>query len=345
MPDPYGRGGRRLSAAAITALLAGGAVLVAFAAQGFTNAVEWLGYRLGLDDRILGGVLAAWGTALPETVVPLVAVAAGTHAGHEVGVGAILGAPFLLATLAFGLLGMTVLLRARRGREDYLKVVPRAASRDLLWFVLFFSVALAAGLPPLHAARRWAILALLMGYAAYLAMALRGSAQGAGARPERFLLWQPLRDPALLSVLGVLAVSLAALVGGAQVFVLAVTALGHRLAVSPLILAVILAPLATELPEVINSVVWTWHGRDDLALSAVTGAMIIQSTIGPTLGLLLTSWKLGPEEQFAGILALCAAGFFALGLRLMRRMEAGPLLFGAAFYAMFLIGIAVWRTA
>jgi len=77
-------------------------------------------------------------------------------------------------------------------------------------------------------------------------------------------------------------------------------------------------------------------------VSAVTGAMIIQSTVGPTLGLLLTPWRLGPEEQFAGILALGAAVFFALGLRLTRRMEAGPLLFGAAFYAMFLIGIATW---
>lgn len=328
----------------IGGLLAAGAVLVALAAQGFTGAVEWIGYRLHLADRILGGVLAAWGTALPETVVPLVAVAAGTTAGHEVGVGAILGAPFLLATLAFGLLGMTVWLRGRRGKEEYLQVRPQAASLDLMWFVVFFSVALAAGLPAFHDVRRWAILVLLMGYGAYLTSALRGSGEG-GSRPERFLLSRPTRDPSWTALLLLLCLSLAALVGGAQIFVVAVTALGHRLAVAPLILAVVLAPLATELPEVINSVVWTWHGRDDLALSAVTGAMIIQSTIGPTLGLLLTSWKLGPEEQFAGILALCAAGFFALGLRLMRRMEAGPLLFGAAFYAMFLIGMAAWKSA
>ncbi len=334
-----------LSGLGVAALLVGGAVLVAFAAQGFTNAVEWIGYRLKLGDRVLGGIFAAWGTALPETVVPLVAVAAGTTAGHEVGVGAILGAPFLLATLAFGLLGLTVLVRARHGREDFLQVLPQEASLDLLWFVLFFSVALASGLPPFRHLRHWAILVLLMGYGVYLVTALRRPGEDVGSRPERFLFWRLGRDPSWLALLCVLFVSLGALVGGAQVFVVAVTGLGRQLSVSPLMLAVILAPLATELPEVMNSVVWTWHGRDDLALSAVTGAMIIQSTIGPTLGLLLTAWKLGPEEQFAGILALCAAGFFALGLRLMRRMEAGPLLFGAAFYAMFLLGIAAWRSA
>jgi cation:H+ antiporter len=341
-----------LSALAVTGALVAGAAAVALGAQMFTNAVEWLGFRLRLGDRVLGGVVAAWGTALPETAVPLVAVlgvgagggAGGdaTHAAHAVGVGAILGAPFLLATVAFALLGATIVLRRRRGGADHLVVAPRGASADLTWFVALFAVALAASAPPFRPHRLAVVPILVGGYAVYLAVTLRGGRGVAARAPDRLALWRVRQPPALAAVGVVAAVALALLVAGAQAFVVAVTGLGHLWALPQVLLAVVLAPLATELPEVTNSVLWAWRGRDDLALSAVTGAMIIQSAIGPSLGIALTPWALGPTEWFAAALALAAAVFFALGLRLYRRLDAPPLLFGAAFYALFL---AVMATA
>lgn len=319
----------------VVALVAGG-VAVAMAAQAFTNAIEWLGYRLRLGDRVLGGILAAWGTALPELVVPLVAVLGGSSAAHAVGIGAILGAPFLLATMAFALVGGAVVVRGVRGRGRALLVDPRATRRDLLWFAALLAVAIVVGTPAFHALRWWAIAVLLGSYALYLVLVLRQPGGDAGGRPERFVLWRPRRPPALGAVLAEAAAAVALLLAGAEAFVTAVTGLGHGLGVSHLVLAVVLAPLATELPEVLNSVVWTWRGRDDLALSAVTGAMIIQSAVGPSAGIALTSWRLGPTESFAAALALVAALFFAFSLRGPRRLDAPRLLFGAAFYALFL---------
>jgi len=67
----------------------------------FTNCVEWLGRHFNLSEGVVGSVLAAVGTALPETVIPLIAIFfVGGTSGDEVGIGAILGAPFMLSTLA-----------------------------------------------------------------------------------------------------------------------------------------------------------------------------------------------------------------------------------------------------
>ena len=69
------------------------AVAIVVAAALFTNAVEILGDRLDLDQGSIGSVLAAVGTALPETMIPVVALVAalftGASAAGEIGVGAI----------------------------------------------------------------------------------------------------------------------------------------------------------------------------------------------------------------------------------------------------------------
>jgi cation:H+ antiporter len=91
------------------------------AASLFTNAVEILGGRLNLGQGAVGSVLAAVGTALPETMIPIVAVLAAVFGGRdpgtagEIGIGAILGAPFMLATLAMFVVGASALtFRSRR---------------------------------------------------------------------------------------------------------------------------------------------------------------------------------------------------------------------------------------
>ncbi len=51
------------------------------------------------------------GTALPETIIPLIAIFSGDEeAGEEIGIGAILGAPFMLSTLAMFVCGMSVVI-------------------------------------------------------------------------------------------------------------------------------------------------------------------------------------------------------------------------------------------
>jgi len=70
-------------------------IVILIAAEVFTNALEHLGEKLGISEGVTGSLFAAVGTALPETMVPLLAIFAGTTSmatNHEIGVGAILGA-------------------------------------------------------------------------------------------------------------------------------------------------------------------------------------------------------------------------------------------------------------
>ncbi len=95
-------------------LLAGAFALLLAGAETFTNSVEWLGHHLGVSESATGSILAAVGTALPETMIPVIAIGSvlvgrGDQAADEIGVGAILGAPFMLATIAMALVGASVL--------------------------------------------------------------------------------------------------------------------------------------------------------------------------------------------------------------------------------------------
>ena len=92
-----------------------GFVVILVGAELFTNGIEWFGLKLGLAEGAVGSVLAAVGTALPETMIPIIAILFSASASSsEVGVGAILGAPFMLATLAMFVTGVAVLIVGRR---------------------------------------------------------------------------------------------------------------------------------------------------------------------------------------------------------------------------------------
>ena len=123
------------------------ALLVILAgAELFTNGVEWVGEGFGLSEGAVGSVLAAIGTALPETILPLIAVLFGAEAGAQIGVGAILGSPFMLSTLAMCLLGASILAYARAGRRPRrIAADPGGAILDLGVFMTLYSLAVVAG--------------------------------------------------------------------------------------------------------------------------------------------------------------------------------------------------------
>src|SRR4051794_41075738 len=128
--------------------------VILIAAELFTNGIEWFGHKLNLAEGVVGSVLAAVGTALPETMIPLVAIlfagsAGAESAAHEIGVGAILGAPFMLSTLAMFVTGCGVLYFARRrpsGRT--MTVDTQVMGLDIRYFFLAYAIAVGAAFVP-----------------------------------------------------------------------------------------------------------------------------------------------------------------------------------------------------
>src|SRR5918997_3909221 len=130
----------------VVLLLASFAVILA-GAQFFTNAVEWAGHRLSLGEGAVGSLIAAVGTAMPETLIPIIAIIGGAEGSEDVAIGAIIGAPFLLATIAMALVGTSALIfKGRREQGTKLRAHVETLDRDLIFFLVFFAAGIATGL-------------------------------------------------------------------------------------------------------------------------------------------------------------------------------------------------------
>ncbi|HEX7491825.1 MAG TPA: hypothetical protein VF337_09010 [Candidatus Limnocylindrales bacterium] len=326
-------------------------VVILVGSELFTNGIEWFGHKLNLGEGAIGSVLAAVGTALPETMVPFMAIVfGGGVAASEVGVGAILGAPFMLATLTMFVTGLAVfLLRGRRENGTSLAVDVGVLGHDMAYFAMGYTIAIGAAFLPVEFEwPRRLIAVLLIGlYAYYVWGHLQAdAADHEGLEPLRFHRLdrrapQHPHPPRFLIVSIQVVFALGCIIGGAYGFVGAVTDLSHTLGVNGTLLALLIAPIATELPEKLNSVIWVRRGKDTLAMGNVTGAMVFQSAIPTSVGLVLAPalWTVvggGVAFASAGIaMASSAAIFIPMAMR--KRLGARALMVGGLFYLGYLV--------
>ncbi len=330
-------------------VLLGALCAIVIGAEAFTNALEHLGERLRISEGVTGSVFAAVGTALPETMVPVVAVLAATgdmSTRHEVGVGAIVGAPLMLSTVTLFLMGMFA--AHRRGWRQVLQPEPTGVNRDLNWFLFAWTLAiLAVFVPPEWRLVRVSLaLALVLIYLVYLLMTIHASRelvnQGHGTVADHplFLNWVRLPET-LATILLQLAVGFVLIVGGARGFVYGVEHFATWLGVSTLALSLLIVPVATELPEKVNSIIWVRRGRDTLAFGNITGALVFQGSLLPALGVLLTPW-VPRQEVLCGMgLTIFAAGYLKLCLRSQALRPYHMIVNGLCYLAFGLI-LAFW---
>ncbi len=344
-------------------LLAGALVIILAGAELFTNGIEWFGHHLDLAEGAVGSVLAAVGTALPETLIPVVAIlGAGAAAegaaaaSEEIGVGAILGAPFMLATLACFVTGLAVVIRGRRRPEgDRMAVDTHVLSTDVGWFLVAYLVAIGAAFLPVDLLPVRAAIAvlLLVLYGLYVRAHLGGEA-GEGDpdslaplrlhRVDRAHHRREPQVPRLRIVSFQVVVALLLIIIGATAFVDGVESVSTSLGIAPVLLALVIAPIATELPEKFNSILWVRAGKDTLALGNVTGAMVFQSCIPAAIGIVFAAgaWRIDPASP-TSLLAFVSAGIAILStiaifgpMRLRGRLHGRGLLVGGLLYLVYL---------
>jgi cation:H+ antiporter len=323
---------------AVVLLLVSAAVIY-FACEWFVNAVEWLGARLSLGTVAVGSVLAAVGTALPESVVTLVAVAfGGGDERKNIGIGAAMGGPLVLSTIAYGVVGVTLLLVHRRFAAR-----PAGTSSlvgDQIWFLVVFVVKVTLGLL-VFAWKPWLAWLFVIAYAIYVWREIR-SANAGGAHSTDDL--EPLRltrsrsAPPAWAIVVQTVVTLAVIFGASQLFVVQLENLGPHLGLASGTVALLLAPIATELPETLNAIIWVRQGKSDLALANVSGSMMIQATIPSALGIGFTSWHFDDPMILAG-LATVASILLMIVLGRLRWLRAGTLLLPILLYGAFLAGL------
>ncbi len=298
-------------------------LVILAAAELFTNALEHLGARLGISEGVTGSVFAAVATALPETLVPLLALFAGSGNGSvdtDVGTGAILGAPLMLSTLSTFLMAAAVL--PHRGWKGRLHPERSGLLRDLNFFLAAFAVACLAMFVPdaMRTLRVGLAFVLILLYFVYLLLTVHASrnlvAAGYGTvATERLVLARLGLPPRLAVIVIQLGLALGLLLLGARGFINGVEGVAAALDISALLLSLLIIPIATELPEKVNSILWARRGKDTLAVGNIFGAMVFQGTLLPAIGILSTPWQ--PQREVLGgiVMTLLAAAWLRLNAR------------------------------
>ncbi len=331
-------------------------VVILLGAELFTNGIEWFGRKLELAEGAVGSVLAAVGTALPETMIPIIAIlfsSSDSHSAEAVGIGAILGAPFMLSTLAMFVTGAGVIAwRRRRATGTRMVVDTVVLVHDIRYFVLAYGLAIgAAFLPPeLGWVKTVVAVALLGIYVWYVKGHFEADAEvdADDLAPLRFRrLDRPGRrtNPAVprLRIVSLQVIAaLACIVGGAFLFVGSVDSLASALGVSEILLALVIAPIATELPEKFNSLIWVRQGKDTLAMGNITGAMVFQSAIPTVVALLFAadSWRVTEDSLIAfmsAAIAFLAVAAVFIPMARRGRLDGRSLLVGGALYVLYLV--------
>jgi len=346
--------------------------VILIGAELFTNGIEWFGHRLNLGEGAVGSVLAAVATALPETLIPVIAIVGpiltgkpSTEGAEEVGVGAILGAPFTLATLAMFITGAAVLYYARRGgRTSAMRLNVDVMAQDVVFFLVAYGLAIGAAFLPEE--WRWAdylvVVALTAIYVIYVRAHFRNS--GDGEAPDLARLHatrvpgmngraavHPPEDPDQLESHGLprmwiivaqTLVALACIVLGARIFVTALEEVSLAMGFDPRLFALLVAPIATELPEKFNSVLWVRNAKDTLAMGNITGAMVFQACFPTAIGILFTSWVFDAESalSFFSAGAAILSTLLILGPMLRtHRLSGAWLLVGGPIYVIYVVAV------
>lgn len=305
-------------------------IVIIIAAEIFTNAIESLGAKLKFSEGVTGSIFAAVGTALPETMVPLVAIFAGNsaHVSEEVGVGAILGAPFMLSTLAMFLVGMAALIFKERRGKAHIEPEPTGYKRDLQFFLFVFSLAFFVAFTPSdwRILRVFVAIVLVLTYFYYVMETIRASdalaKEGHATEESKNLYISAIFKDHMFFVVVQLFIALALIIAGAKGFVGGVEHLAELLQIPVIALALLIVPIATELPEKVNSILWIRQGKDTMAVGNVTGAMVFQGSILPAIGIFLTPWTLNLTVSASSVITILAAVW--LYIFALRKMQMTP---------------------
>lgn len=324
----------------VFALLAS-ALVIYLACEYFVNGVEWVGVRLRVVRSAVGSVLAAFGTALPESVVTFVAVVWGhTAAQKQIGVGAALGGPLVLSTIAYAVVGVSFLLFQRHKKALLLSAEQQLRlADDQTWFLLIFFAKVVLGVVA-FSYKPWLGILFLLAYALYTWREM--TADEVDHDDDEHI--DPLKirphdaEPALFWVLLQTLFALVVIFISSQFFVHQLEAVSLALGISPQLTALLFSPIATELPETLNAIIWLRQGKPMLAFANISGAMMIQATIPSALGIFYTPWLFDQPLLIAAVVTFISILLLRMLLK-RSALTAGRLAAFGALYGVFLVAI------
>lgn len=324
-----------------------GMIFILLTAMVFCNALEHLGESLGISEGVTGSIFVAVGTALPEAIVPLIALFGGGSVADasEIGIGAILGPPLMLSTLSVALMAFSVL--KKRGFDGHIRPERTGLKRDLKFFSFGYFIAILLAFSHSYYVNKildiTVIVLLISSYFIYVMLTMRASSElvkdgHATEAEDELLVHRYLRLPKnLFTVILQAILGFIGLIYFAHVFIDGITGTSQMLGIPAFLLSVVLIPVATELPEKVNSILWIRKGKDTLAMANITGAMVFQGLLLPVMGIVLTTWTLPIEKAISCITTFLAVAWLSVNITSGKSLKVKHFLVNGSLYLISLI--------
>jgi cation:H+ antiporter len=310
-------------------------IVIYYSCELFVNAIEWVGRKFNIAQCAVGTILAAFGTALPESVVTFMAVAFNSSTQQkDIGIGAALGGPLVLGTIAYAVVGFCIILfRKKRDLGTEIDIDSNKLSRDQLWFVSIFIFKVLMGLF-IFSIKPLTGFLFLAAYGFYFYKEMRTECLISEETIEPLKFQQNKTEPSIFWVLSQTFISLLLIFLSSHIFVNNLELLSGSWHMSPLIVSLLISPIATELPEILNAVIWVRQGKETLALGNISGAMMIQATIPTAFGIFFTPWLFDFHLIWAGTMTLISIFYLLLTLK-RNKLSPQRLVYAGIFYLLF----------
>lgn len=311
----------------------------------FTNSIEHLGKKFNLDESATGSILAAAGTALPETILPLIAifqVKGNNSDGIEIGTGAILGSSFLLSAFALFISALAFIFFQKQKLKSPLNINFENFSRDYKFFIVAYFIAITSTFIN-EKNLKIIIGAFLICYWIFYAIKTISKSNENEVEENCPNLYFAFKNKNLENNIFIILLqtifSLFLLFIFSKLFVDEIQAFSILTKISPLVVSLVLSPLATELPEITNSIIWIKNKKDSLAISNITGAMVYQASICTSIGLIFTDWKFNSIATSNIFCTSCAVLTVFIISRFIKKIPSGLLLSCLIWYLGFLFSV------
>jgi len=314
-------------------------MLILVSCEFFTNGIEWLGKKLRVGEGVVGSLFSAVGTCLPETMVPVIAILFFKERKlADIGIGAIVGAPFMLSTLAFFITGISVVIFwSKRKKGMVMNIDSEILCRDMSFFISSYSLGILAAFIRIKALKDIIALFLITIYIYYIYLTVKQDKVYHAPLDKLYISkifhvktrFRVVMIQVFLALLGIIV--------GAHIFVINIESISALLGISAIVLSLVITPIATELPEKFNSIIWVRKSRDALAMGNITGAMVFQSCIPVSIGILATDWILDFNAVVSALIAVLSASIVYFWVENKKSLNPIPLIMGGVFYIVFII--------
>ena len=250
-----------------------GIALVLWGADRLTEGASAVARSVNIPEVVIGLTIVAAGTSAPELFVSLVSAWKGTP---DLAVGNVIGSNIFNTMLIVGCSALVapMVVNPMTVKRD----IPFAVGASMLLFILCFDDMQSAHLWGNEISRSDGIV-LLIGFLAFMIYTFSLARKSGELKPhEEYLGEEVEKLPVNYKMLGVnlvwMAVGLACLIFGSDFFVNGATYIAHRYGVRQSVIGLTIVAGGTSLPELATSVVAAYKGKASLAIGNAIGSNV-----------------------------------------------------------------------